>query len=101
MNLSISFSELRTKEVIRLCDAEVIGCVIDLLFDGESGRICALCAAPSNGFCSVFSGERTVIPWERVRCIGRDTVLVDVRAEDCVCGSSDGIRGKWKRFSRK
>jgi len=99
--VSISFSELRAKEVIRLCDAEVIGCVIDLLFDERSGNICALCAAPTSGFCALFSGERTVIPWERVRCIGRDTVLVDMRAEDCGCAPDDTARGKWKRFSRK
>jgi sporulation protein YlmC with PRC-barrel domain len=38
--MTVSFSELRAKEVIRLCDAENIGCVSDLILDGEKGCIC-------------------------------------------------------------
>ena len=97
--MPISFTELRAKEVIRLCDAESIGCVSDLLFDGETGRICALCTVPASGWGAVFSGERTVIAWEKIRCIGRDTVLVDISPEDCGCCREDGGRG-WRRRGR-
>lgn len=100
ISVSMSFSELRAKEVIRLCDAEDIGCVSDLLFDPANGGICALCVVPSFGWGAVFSSERTVIPWAKIRCIGRDTILVDVRPEDCCC-RADGITGKRKRFFRR
>lgn len=97
--MSVSFSELRAKEVIRLCDAECIGCVCDLLIDAEGGCVSALCVMPAAGWGAVLSGERTVIPWDRVRCVGRDTVLVDVRTEECRC--AEGGRGWRKRFFGK
>ena len=99
--MTVSFSELRAKEVIRLCDAENIGCVSDLILDGEKGCICSLCVTPASGLGCLFSAEQTVIAWERIRCIGRDTVLVDVAPEECCknrCGEGQGWR---KRFSRK
>ena len=99
--MTVSFSELRAKEVIRLCDAENIGCVSDLLFDCEKGCICALCAASAAGFGCLFSAERTVIPWEKIRCIGRDTVLVDLSPEECCKGQCEDSHGWRKRFSRK
>ncbi len=95
--MTVSFSQLRAKEVIRLCDAESVGCVSDLLFDGESGGICALCVVPSSGWGAVFSGEHTVIPWDRIRCIGRETVLVDIGAGECRGCSEHSERG-WRRF---
>ena len=99
--MSVSFSELRAKEVIRLCDAECIGCVSDILLDEQSGRICALCVIPPSGWCSVLSGERTVIAWEKIRCIGKDTILADIGAEECRCTRSGGGAGRWKRFFRR
>ena len=98
--MSMTFSQLRAKEVIRLCDAESIGCVSDLMFDPANGCICALCVVPSNGWCTVFSSERTVIPWEKIRCIGRDTVLADVQPEDCGCARGDGGHGRGRLFHR-
>ena len=93
--MTVSFSELRAKEVIRLCDAENIGCVSDLILDGENGCVRALCVVPAGGIGVLFSRERTVIPWEKICRIGRDTVLVDVSAEECRadCGGSRRGRG--------
>lgn len=99
--MSISFSELRAKEVIRLCDAENIGCVSDLLLDCDKGCICALCVTPTSGFGALFSAERAVIPWEKIRCIGRDTVLVDVSPEECCRKSCEEGREKGKWFRRR
>ena len=73
------FSALRAKEVIRICDAAVLGCVSDVCIDVRCGRILALhLSAP------LFSGRRSgrCIPWECVKCVGRTAVLVDVPAED-------------------
>lgn len=98
--MTVSFSELRAKEVIRLCDAESIGCVSDLLFDRGNGCICALCVVPSGGFGTLFSQEHVVIGWEKVRCIGRDTILVDICPEDCRCTRGDGGKGRKRLFHR-
>ncbi len=83
--MTVSFTELRAKEVIRLCDAESIGCVSDLLFEKERGCIRALCVVPTRGWSALLSSEHAVIPWEKVRCIGRDTILVDLCPEECAC----------------
>ncbi len=99
--MTVSFSELRAKEVIRLCDAENIGCVSDLIFDCEKGCVCALCVTPTSGIGALFSGERTVIAWERIRCVGRDTVLVDVSPEECCKKRGDSGHGKAKWFRRQ
>ena len=98
--MTVSFSELRAKEVIRLCDAESIGCVSDLLFDRGNGCICALCVVPSGGFGTLFSHEQVVIGWEKIRCIGRDTILVDICPEDCRCTRGDSGKGRKRLFHR-
>ena len=99
--MTVSFSELRAKEVIRLCDAECIGCVSDILFDCRGGCICALCVTSVSGLGAVFCGERTVIPWEKIRCIGRETILADISAEDCHCSRAGSRQGWKKRFSHR
>lgn len=99
--MTVSFSELRAKEVIRICDAECIGCVADLILDGDGGCIRALCVIPSAGLGALFSGERTVIPWEKICCIGRDTVLVSMTAEECCADRTESRRGAGCRFRRK
>jgi len=99
--MTVSFSELRAKEVIRLCDAACIGCICDLLLDTERGCICAVYVMSVRGWGAVFSGERMVIPWEKIRCVGRDTVLADLSDEDCRrCRVDDGRR-RHRWFSRK
>ncbi len=90
-----TFSELRAKEVIRLCDAECIGYVSDLVLDLSCGctcgRITALCVVPAGGVTALFSRTRITVPWEKVRCIGRQTILVDLAPEDC-CGEERNTR---------
>ena len=98
-----TFSELRAKEVIRLCDAECIGYVSDLVLDLSCGctcgRITALCVVPAGGVTALFSRTRITVPWERVRCIGRQTILVDIVPGDC-CGE-EGSERMQKNASRR
>ena len=88
----MTFSGLRAKEVIRLCDAASLGCVTDIAFDGDSGRICALHVS-GGGLWTMFSAEKTVVPWERITCIGQDTILVDLPPQAC-----GGEKRGWKCF---
>ena len=90
-----TFSGLRAKEVIRLCDAASLGCVTDIAFDGDSGRICALHVS-GGGLGAVFAAEKTVVPWERITCIGQDTILVDLPPQACG-GEKRGRRGLFDR----
>ncbi len=71
-----SFSELRSKEVINLCDGRLLGCVTDLEFNSASGEITAIMLPGDGIFASLSPKNRIVIPWCNIERIGKDTVLV-------------------------
>lgn len=70
------FSELKSKEVINLCDGSLLGCIGDLEVNTCTGEITAL-IIPGNGLlASLSTKNRTVIPWRDIERIGKDTILV-------------------------
>ena len=77
--------ELREKEVVNVCDGERLGNICDVDFEERTGRICSLIIP---GPCKVFgiigrdSGH--IIPYECVKRIGADVVLVEVEASKCL-----------------
>ena len=81
--MAVSFSELRAKEVVRICDAETLGCVSDITFDACSGKICALCVSPPCSVKDMWQGNIIVVPWEAVNCIGTECILVNMKQEEC------------------
>ena len=77
--------ELREKEVVNVCDGERLGNICDVDFEERTGRICSLIIP---GPCKVFGiigrdGEY-IIPYECVKRIGADVVLVEVEASKCL-----------------
>ena len=77
--------ELREKEVINVCDGEKRGNVCDVDFDVKTGRICSLIIP---GPCKVFGilgrDHEYIIPYECVKRIGTDVILVEVEMEKCL-----------------
>ncbi len=73
-----SFAELRTKNVINLCDGSSLGCVCDIEFNSCTGEITALILPGSGLLASLSSKNRIVIPWRDIERIGKDTILVRV-----------------------
>ncbi|MCI8750742.1 MAG: YlmC/YmxH family sporulation protein [Lachnospiraceae bacterium] len=77
--------ELREKEVINVCDGEKLGNVCDVDFDVKTGRICSLIIP---GPCKVFGilgrDHEYIIPYECVKRIGTDVILVEVEMEKCL-----------------
>lgn len=73
-NMDISYNDLKSKEVVNLCDGSKLAHIIDIVFDSDTGRI--------KGF--VVPGERKIfkkveeffIPLEKVRRIGDDVILI-------------------------
>lgn len=89
--------ELRLKDVINVCSGRNLGKVTELEIDTDCGTVCALIVCPDN-FSSLFSSKNHVrVPWEKIKCIGMDTVLVElpVSLEDGKCGDSGK---KWWKF---
>ena len=78
----MTFSDLRQKDVINICDGKRLGKPLDLLLN-EHACIEALLVPSQGGFLSLLKGERdgTAISWNRVRRIGDDVILVDLDPE--------------------
>ena len=68
--------ELRSKDVINICDGKRLGFIHDAVIDVCSGCVKAIIVLCD---CRVFSfakSEELVIPWDKIGCFGADTVLV-------------------------
>lgn len=75
----IKSTELRVKEVINLMDGRRLGWIDDLELDLESGRVTAVVVpGPSRLFGLLGREHETVIPWQHIRKIGADVILVDL-----------------------
>lgn len=77
--------ELREKEVVNVCDGERLGNICDVDFEEKTGKICSLIIP---GPCKIFGiigrDSEYVIPYECVKRIGADVVLVEVEAAKCL-----------------
>ena len=81
--------DMREKEVISILDGSRLGMVSDIEIDTVTASLTALIVyGRPKLFGFLGSEEDVVIPWENVKLIGDDTVLVDYKAE---------ITGKRKR----
>lgn len=73
------FSEFRCKEVINIADGCRLGYVNDLDLDTECGKVLAIIVPGPCRFFGLFGRDSDyVIPWQCIRRIGDDTILVDV-----------------------
>jgi len=72
-------SEFRQKEVINMSDGKRLGFISDVEVDLESGRIESL-ILPGSGrlFGLIGRDNEFIIPWEKVKKVGDDIVLVDM-----------------------
>ena len=78
-------SQLREKEVINICDGERLGNVCDVDFEKKTGRICSLIIP---GPCKVLGilgrDQEYIVPYEQIKRIGTDVILVEVEREKCL-----------------
>ena len=71
-------TELSCKEVINICDGTRYGFVNDVEVDCACGRIVSLIVHCNSKFSSLFSkNDDIIIPWESIKRIGDDLILVD------------------------
>ena len=82
--MSIKFTQLQCKEVICVSDGRRLGFITDVLVEVPEGKIRAIVVP---GPCRVLGvlGQHDdyVIPWEAIRRVGPDIVLVDTRPDEC------------------
>jgi YlmC/YmxH family sporulation protein len=72
-------SDFRNKEVINISDGKRLGFVHDVEINLEDGRIEAI-VIPGGGrlFGLIGKDSEFVIPWERIKKIGEDIILVEM-----------------------
>ncbi len=71
-------SELRELEVVNLLDGKRLGYASDLEIEAESGRVKAIVVPGPGKFLWLFGkNEDFVIPWEKIKKIGVDVILVE------------------------
>ena len=92
-----STGDIRDKEIINLCDGMRLGYATDFEINVCDARIVSL-IVPSCGFLGLPGGKRIVIPWEKIECIGEDTILVKLNTEEVSKCCGDRERKKCRRF---
>lgn len=82
--MSIKFTELQCKEVICVSNGQRLGFVADVVVEVPDGNVCAIvvpCPARFPG--GIGRREDFIIPWNCIKRIGPDIVLVDAKPNDC------------------
>lgn len=71
-------SDMRQKEVINIYDGRRFGFVCDVEFSVETGKIDAVVVPSETKLLSLMGKSNGVaIPWEAIKKIGDDIILVD------------------------
>ena len=96
--MCITTCELREKTVINVCDGQKLGCVAELEIDTDCGGITAIFVYGDSFISLLFGKNKIRIPWDKIKCIGKDTVLVetyDIAFDKCSpCRSGKGKNGR-------
>lgn len=72
-------SDFRQKEVININDGKRLGFVCDVEIDLDSGRLRSIIIPGGNRLFGILGKESEyVIPWERIKKIGEDIILVEI-----------------------
>ncbi len=77
----VKISDLRAREVVNVVDGRRLGLIKDIEVDMEEGRITAIILPGDGGgrFLGFFAkDEEIVVPWEKIKKIGMDVILVEV-----------------------
>ena len=82
--MSMNFSDLQCKEVICVSNGQRLGFVSDIQVEIPEGHVCAIVVP---GPCRILGvtgrHEDYIIPWNCIKRIGPDIVLVDTKPNDC------------------
>lgn len=80
----MKFTDLHCKEVICVRDGQRLGYVCDARIQVPEGCITALIVPGRCRFFGLFGPrEDYVIPWQCIRRMGEDIILVDIKPEEC------------------
>ena len=91
--MGVKFTELTCKEVICVSDGRRLGFVSDVVVEVPEGCVRAL-VVPGQSQKLGIRRDDYIIPWDCIRRIGPDIVLVEVKSDDCrVPRPKPGLKG--------
>ncbi len=98
--MTISYRELKSKQVIGSSGGALLGSITDLEICTEDSRIASVSVQRRTGLFG--KSETYVIPWEKIEKIGSDVILVGTPGEVCGCdtGCSEPKPGFRRFFSK-
>ncbi len=71
--------DFKHKEVINITDGKRLGFVQDVTADLESGIITSIIVPGNSKLLNMFSSNNDIIiPWQNIKCIGDDVILVEI-----------------------
>ena len=74
--------DFKHKEVVNIVDGKRLGFVQDVTADLESGVITSIIVPGNSKLLNLFAGnDDIVIPWQDIKCIGEDIILVEINKE--------------------
>ena len=77
-------TDLRCKEVICVADGQRLGFITDVEVEVPSGQVCSIIVPGPCHIMGLFGRrEEFIIPWNCIRKIGPDIVLVDIKPGEC------------------
>ena len=82
--MTIKFTDLQCKEVICISDGRRLGFITDVQIEVPEGNICAIVVPGPCRFLGVAGRQDDfIIPWNCIKRIGPDIVLVDICPDKC------------------
>ncbi len=73
----LSFCELRSKEVVNGVDGRRLGRIVDIIFASDGGNVRGI-IVPYNRRAIFFKAQDVFIPWECIKKIGEDVIIVEL-----------------------
>jgi len=71
--------DFKQKEVINLTEGKILGFVIDVQADFMTGEINSIIVAKTGKLLGSITGKNNVtIPWDKIKKIGEDVILVEI-----------------------
>ena len=82
--MGVRVTELHCKEVINVCDGYRFGFIGDVMLELPEGKVIAIVVPGPCKFFGLFGRKVDfVIPWNCIRRIGSDIVLVEIEPNQC------------------
>lgn len=82
--MSMKFTDLQCKEVICISTGQRLGFVTDVQIEIPDGNLCAIVVpGPSKLLGLVGRHDDYIIPWNCIKKIGSDIILVEANPNDC------------------